>query len=188
MTSKTTTNDTTAEPEALDPESFDLDSWITGGREHRPARSVTIYRDLHLAAELGQVQDRLDALDAADAEAGEATLGGDPERDELEARLEGLAAQMRASSATVTVVGLTAPEELSIKVERRDPQWFPHVFAIGGRLEGRELTAEQWQGLYDTIGHPQWARIVDAYQAAQQTAPDVTAPFSHRSSRRVTGD
>lgn len=188
MSDQTSNTDTSLNTTAPDPGSFDLDSWITGGWAHRPTRTVTIYRDLHLAGELSATQERLDALDAAAAEAGEDTLGGDPERDKLESRLKDLAAQMRATSATVSVAGLTAPEETSIQVERRDPQWFPHVLAIGGRLEGRELTAQQWQGLYDTIGHPQWARIIEAYQAAQQVAPDVTAPFSRKSSRRVTGD
>ena len=189
MTADQTLNDTTTDAETLDPESFDLDSWVTGGRSHRPTRTVTVYRDLHLGGELAAAQDRLDALNRAAK--GDEELGGDPERSELEARVEDLATRMRATSAVVAVVGLIVSEEKAIEDAGHKPgtQSFTYqALAEAGTVAGRTLTAEQWEGLHSTIGHGQWTRILGAYTAAQQGVPDVTAPFSHRSSQAVTGD
>ena len=179
-----------------DPADFDLDSWLVGGHDHRPQRHVTVYRDLALNAEAQAAIDRLDAYDKAQATPvdkdgkPEEELGGDPERDALEARVIELFDRMKATTATVTVWGLTAAETKAVtdKYSTDDPLYEYAVIARAGRLEGRELTMTQWQKFHETIGQGQWRVITAAYSDVTLNVPKVDAPFSVRSSQRVTGD
>lgn len=193
-TSLDETNDTEAETvEQVAPEDFDLDSWITGGMAHRPTRKVTIYRDLHLNADLVAAQERLAAIEQVTDKNGDAEeeLGGNPEVAELEATIAELGQRLRSTSAVVSIVGLIGSETKAVEDAEFEPGTDAFTYEVLHRaatLAGRTLSPAQWEGLHATIGHAQWMRILEGYRAAQQIAPDVSAPFSPRSSRRVTGD
>lgn len=179
----------------LDAETFDLSDWITGGKAHRPVKTVTVYRDLSLNAEVEAIKAKLEALDAVptDGEGNpEESLGGDDEQAALEAEAETLLARMRSAKVTLKITGLIRPEIEEIQkrlkpkgLDQSSPEYDYAVLAKACEFPGgQHITAEQWRAFHDAIGQGQFTRIIQTYQAAMMQVPDVTAPFSRTSSSR----
>lgn len=182
-----------------DPATFDIADWLVGGTNHRPTKTVTVYRDLSLYGQIEDIRERIEARDRAvtDSEGNpeESIGGGDDGKAELEAEAEALLEKMRAAKVTITITGLIGPEEDEVGAElkaqghdRGGIQWTYHVLARAAEFPGgQRLTPEQWAQFHGVIGQGQFIRITKAYQEALLQVPDVSAPFSRGASRKGTG-
>jgi hypothetical protein len=172
-------------------ETFNLSDWLTGGSEHRPTRSVTVYRDLHLSAELDRIRAeiaRYEAQTPVNSEGvTEKLLGEAAGTTEMHTRAEEILAKIRSVKVDLTVRGLIRPELLVIEEhhEPGTPAYEYEVFAKAVEFPGdQHLTPAQWAQFHEVIGQGQFNRVVQTYQAAQNTVPEVDAPFSPPASRR----
>lgn len=178
-------------PTPADAKSFALDDWLVGGTEHRLTRSVVIYRDQHLRARIDDVQRkmRLASAVAKNSEGNPEESIGETSTSTLAKEEAALLEQMQAAKAEVTVFALIDAELDEVKESGHapnSPAWWYEVFARAARVEGHQLTAEQWAKLHQTIG-AQLATVITAYQAAANYERVVDAPFSPPVSRSVTG-
>lgn len=163
------------------PEEFNLADWLVGGTAHRLRERVTIYRDANLAAEVDRVEAeiaRAEQIPEGMESMGDSTTG-DLEQQKLE-----LLDRMQAAKAEVEIFALIdselkdAKDALGEKPENynysADPGYWYAIFERAAALEGRKLTAGQWETLHATIG-AQFSRLVMKYQSAANT--DVDARF-----------
>ncbi len=177
------------------PADFDLADWLAGGTAHRPTRTVTVYRDLHLSAELERIRTEIAAHEAArptgaDGQAEESVSGDDDYTAQLNRKAEQLLERIHAAKVDLTVRGLIRPELLAIQAKHEEgtPAHDYEVLAKAVEFPGpQQITAEQWARFHEVIGQAQFNRIVQTYAAAQNIVPEVDAPFSPRSSRKGTG-
>lgn len=178
-------------PTPADAKSFALDDWLVGGTEHRLTRSVVIYRDQHLQASIDDVRRRmrLASAVATNTEGNPEEAIGETSASTLEKEEAALLEQIQAAKAEVTVFALIDAELDEVKATGHDANtagWWYQVLSRAARVEGHQLTPEQWAKLHQTIG-AQLASVINAYTQAAQYERVVDAPFSPSASRTVTG-
>lgn len=181
----------TTENPTHDPATFDLADWLVGGTDHRLTRSVEVYRNRNLQARIDDVRRRqaLAQRVARDAEGNPEESIGESSVSDLDAEEARLLEEIQSAKATVTVFALIDAELDDVKAaghEPNTPGWWYQVFARAARVEGHQLTAEQWARFHETIG-AQLATIITAYTSAAEYERVPSAPFSPPASRKVTG-
>lgn len=188
----TDTPETTPTP---DPETFDIADWLTpvGEKKHRRRETVTVQRhDPALVAEIQELKDEWARRELhnkaandddvkADLAVGEAST---VDVSDLEARGAELSERIKATSVTLTVTASLGPEiekaGIGLKAgdKKRDYRILSESVEFPG---GVKLTADQWAAFHNTIGEPQMLEIINAWNLATYSKPEVTAPFSRRS-------
>ncbi|PRZ15144.1 hypothetical protein [Nesterenkonia sandarakina] len=176
-----------------DVDTFDLAQWLATGETGRSSETVTIYRDPSLEAEVKQL--RADVAKHNAANTGEpdpdATFGDEDTASELERRQADLNVRIRAAKADVVITALSdgEVEEIAASFKKRyvseKRNWNETVkgtcmvLAQAATVNGQRLTADQWQKLSEgPLAGGQWAKIKQAWLAAQHKTPRVDAPFS----------
>lgn len=191
MTGQNTPEQTTTP----DPATFDFESWLATGKTGRARETVTIYNDLDAVQEATELQRELAKLtDQPDTDTEDLAVGEKSKLTELQDRWEQAKARMDAAKATVEVTALSDAEIERIQADfqrehggKVDPLK-SHAgtcafLAAGGTINGRRLTAEQWEQLSEKIAGGQWLQIKQAHIVAQQSTPRVDSPFSRAGSR-----
>ena len=166
------------------PEDFDFDAWLSDAK--RPERTVTVYKRADLLGDLDALERKLEELDNIPEE--DQALGESP--DSVQAQYLALLEQFHASGLTIRVQGLTQDEVNTIGAAGKAAKETDEQ--IGRRMLEKSivspaLTFDQLGKLSKAIGDAQVQQIVNAYQLATMQAPEVTAPFSRRSSGRGSG-
>lgn len=176
-----------------DVDSFDLAQWLATGETGRSAETVTIYRDPSLEAEVKQL--RADIAKHNTANTGEpdpdAAIGDEDTASELERRQADLNTRIRAAKAEVVITALSdgEVEEIAASFKKRyvseKRNWNETVkgtcmvLAQAATINGQQISADQWQKLSEgVLAGGQWAKIKQAWLAAQHKTPRVDAPFS----------
>lgn len=166
------------------PEDFDLDAWLTDAK--RPERSVTVYKRADLLAELDDLERRIDELNSIPEE--DQSLADSPSA--LEAEYLAKAQAFHDSGLLIRVKGLTSDEITAIGEESKaakDTAEQAGRRLVAAALVSPKLTFDQLKKLSDAIGSAQMQLIVGAYQLATMKAPEVTVPFSRKSSGQGSG-
>jgi hypothetical protein len=173
---------TTAPLEA--PEDFDIDAWLSDAK--RPERSVTVYKRADLMADLDALERRIEEAKSVPEEDQSLTDSADL----LEQEYVKLAQQFHDSGITIRVKGLTQDEIDAIgkkaKADNRSDAEIGRL-QIEAALVSPKMTFEQLGKLSAAIGDAQMSKIVAAYQLATLQQPEVTVPFSRRSSGQGNG-
>lgn len=199
MTEKNTRPEETPEdidvPEIPTPDvdTFDLAQWLATGDTGRASETVTIYRDPSLEAEVKQL--RADVAKHNATNTGEpdpdAAMGDEDTASELERRQQDLNTRIRAAKAEVVITALSdgEVEEIAASFKKRyvseKRNWNETVkgtcmvLAQAATINGQQISADQWQKLSEgVLAGGQWAKIKQAWLAAQHKTPRVDAPFS----------
>ncbi|MFI8595868.1 hypothetical protein ACIGDM_00950 [Rothia koreensis] len=165
----------------VDIETFNLADWVTGGTEHRLRQTVTIYRDANLAVEVDRIEKAM--KNTATGHTAMVTIA-DTGTDDLETRKQALLDRIQAAKAEVEVFALIDPEIRECREAlgdkptnydyTSDETYWYQVLARAARLEGQELTPDQWRQVHETVG-AQFASIITAYTMASQT--DISPRF-----------
>jgi hypothetical protein len=166
------------------PEDFDFDEWLSDAK--RPARSVTVYKRADLLADLDDLERRISEL--ANIPEEDQTLSHSPAN--LEQEYLALAQQFHDSGLLVRVKGLTSDEMNAINSagkEAKETQEQIGRRLVEAALVSPKMSFDQLGKLSKAIGDAQMQQIVRAYQLATLQAPEVTVPFSLRSSGRGGG-
>lgn len=166
------------------PEDFNLDEWLTDAK--RPERSVTVYKRADLLADLDDLERQIDALARIPEE--DQSLADSPAA--LEAQYLAKAEEFHASGLLVRVKGLTSEEIEAIGEASKTANDTPEQAGrrlVAAALVYPKLNVDQLKRLSDAIGSVQMGLIVDAYRLATMKAPEVTVPFSQKSSGRANG-
>lgn len=166
------------------PEDFDIDAWLSDAK--RPERSVIVYKRADLLADLDELQRRISEANAVAEE--EESLAASPVA--LEHEYLALAQQFHDSGLVVRVKGLTQDEMDAINSASKAAKETEAQIGrrmIEAALVSPRLTYEQLEKLSMAIGDIQMNQIVIAYKLATLKAPEVTVPFSRRSSGRDDG-
>ena len=174
-----------------DPESFNITDWLTpeGDRSKRARQTVDLTRDLTLGAEIKALQDERRALEAKSATEGHGDeavgeAGAATELADLEAREAALLERIQAAKMTVTVVA-TILSEIETATRGINPKTQETLYTHAVLAEcvefpdGSRATRDQWAQLHNTLGDGQVRRLFTTWAALTNTAPVVTAPFSH---------
>jgi hypothetical protein len=176
---------TESTPEPLStPEDFDFDAWLSDAK--RPERSVTVYKRADLLGDLDVLERRIEEAKSVPEE--DQSLVDST--DVLEQEYTKLAQQFHDSGITIRVKGLTQDEIDAISKKAKDDK---RTDAEIGRLQieaalvSPKLTFDQLGNLSKAIGDAQMSKIVSAYQLATLQQPEVTVPFSRRSSGQGNG-
>lgn len=173
----------TTEP-AVTPEDFDFDAWLSDAK--RPERSVTVYKRADLLADLDALERRIEEAKSVPEE--DQSLVDST--DTLEREYEALAQQFHDSGITIRVKGLTQDEidviSKKAKEEKRTESEIGRL-QIEAALVSPKLTFDQLGKLSQAVGDAQMSKIVNAYQLATLQQPEVTVPFSRRSSGQGNG-
>lgn len=166
------------------PEDFDFDDWLSDAQ--RTKRSTIIYKRADLLAELDDLERQL----ANAAEVPEADQSLADSTGALEAQYLAKLQAFHDSGLKVTVQGLTRDEIEDIskaaKAEKLTNSQTGRRL-IEAALVSPKLSYDQLGALEQAIGDAQMNRIVQAYQLATMKAPEVTAPFSRKSSGQGSG-
>lgn len=166
------------------PEDFDFDAWLSDAQ--RQKRSVVIYKRADLLADLDDLERQL--ANAAEVPEEDRSLAD--KTGKLQAQYLAKLQQFHDSGLKITVKGLTRDEIDNIgkaaKVEKLTTSQTGRRL-IEAALVSPRLSYEQLGQLEDAIGDAQMNKIVQAYQLATMKAPEVTAPFSLKSSGQGSG-
>lgn len=166
---------------------FDLAAWLDGAS--RPTRTVTVYRDGRLLAELDALAQQIKHLEEAGV-AEEMSLADEQPTDALRREYAALAEQFEAGSLTLRIQAGTVDEERRIKSGRDPKREFDAINRdfVHAALVEPQMTREQFDRLVDAVGVYQWSKILSTYQdaSAGDVMPD--ADFLPRSSTRGSGD
>lgn len=160
---------------------LDIADFLVGGTAHRLRKTVEVYRDANLAAEIEAWEKR--QADPEQAGEGMDSLGdhtADPSLDEA------LLARIEASKAEISVFALIDTELKEVEASLgekpagyqyvKDMSYWYGVFAKAATIkvaggEETQLTAEQWALVHQTIG-AQFTKLTQAYLAAASTEVD----------------
>lgn len=145
------------------PEDFDLDAWLDQGS--RPQKTVKVYRDWSLMAELVALEEQIAAADAVeDPSMGD--VSGEELRDQYQAVLDKLA----ESAIEVTLRALTNEEVRTVaagvpEIEQKfvdqhgkeQTRWKPDQVAVGDALVAEavvspKMTREQVRRMRERLG------------------------------------
>jgi hypothetical protein len=165
-------------------EDFDLDAWLSDAK--RPERSVTVYKRADLLADLDELERRIEDLQRIPEE--DQSLSDNPAA--LEAEYLAKAQEFHASGLLISVKGLTKDELDALAAESKAAN---ESAADAGRrvvaaaLVSPKLTFEQLGKLEKAIGSVQMGMISTASNLATMKAPEVTVPFSRKSSGPGSG-
>jgi hypothetical protein len=178
----TTQPEETAPLEA--PEDFDLDAWLSDAK--RPERSVTVYKRADLLADLDDLERRIEELQRIPEE--DQSLTDSPSA--LEAEYLAKAQEFHASGLLIRVKGLTSDEIAAVDAESKaagDNQAESGRRRVAAALVSPKLTFDQLGKLEKAIGSVQMGMIANAHNLATLKAPEVTVPFSRKSSGQESG-
>ncbi len=166
------------------PADFDFDAWLSDAK--RPERSVIVYKRGDLLADLDDLERRIAELVSIPEE--DQSLSDSPAP--LEKEYEALAQQFHDSGLLIRVKGLTSDEMNAINTAGKDAKETPEQIGrhlIEAALVSPKLNFDQLGKLSDAIGSIQMQQIVQTYQLATLKAPEVTVPFSRKSSGQDVG-
>lgn len=166
---------------------FDLGAWLDGAS--RPTRTVTVYRDGRLLAELDSLAQQIKHLE--DAGVGEElSLSEEHPADALRREYADLARKFEAGALTLRIQSGTLDEERRIKSGRDPKRDFDAINRdfVHAALVEPQMTREQFGRLVDAIGVYQWTKILSTYQAASSDDVMPDADFLPRFSTRGSGD
>lgn len=174
----------------LSPADFDLDEWIDGAT--RPERSVTIYRDGHLLAELDDLERRIKSAKAVPVEDRGITDDG---AESLQALWDETAERFAASALTVRLRAITNEEYAAAHKSARkacdgkdDPEIIG-LYVVAASVVSPAMTPVQVSRLRDKVGEAQIGLLaITAHELRTKGLPKVTAPFSRPSSTSRDGD
>lgn len=166
----------------FDPATFDLDAWISGAS--RPERTVTVYRDGHLLAELDEIDAQIKAAKAVAPE----NLGITevPPSESLERQWEDVAARFVTSALPVRVRALTQAEyraahKAGVKACGGEAKADPDVIGlhvVAAASVAPKMSPAQAAALRDAIGEPQMGLIAQAVTDLRTKGlPKVSATF-----------
>lgn len=175
--------------DTLNPAAFDLDAWIEGAS--RPERTVTLYRDGHLLAELDDLEARIKTAKAVPADERGIT---DDSPQALQEQWDGVAERFAASALQVRVRAITNAEYAEAhKAGRKaaggkdDPEMIG-LHVVAAAVVSPPMTVEQVSRLRDRIGEAQIGLLaVAADELRRKGLPKVSAPFSRASSTSRDG-
>jgi hypothetical protein len=172
--------------ESLDPQTFDIDAWLTGAK--LPEHSVKVYGRADLLAKADELGRQISA--AEQDEAAEYALGDRTSAASLRAEYEKLAEEYEASALTIRVRAITEAEDAElnelVKAEKlTDEDKAIHQIAIAS-VEPR-LTVETVQRMRMVLGPRQVLNIWHAVMRATNEIPEVSPRFLPKRSGQDTG-
>lgn len=166
------------------PADFNFDDWLTDAK--RPERSVMVYKRADLLGDLDDLERRIRELASIPEE--DQSLADSPTA--LEEEYLAKAQEFHDSGLLFRVKGLTQDEMDKINKAGADAKETSEQIGrrlIEAALVSPRLTFDQLGKLSQAIGDAQMKQIVTAYMLATMKAPEVTVPFSRRSSGRAVG-
>lgn len=170
----------------LDPQTFDVDAWLTGAK--LPEHSVEVYRRGDL---LAVADDLIRRIGQAERDEDlERALGEGESAAALREQYERVLAEFKASALTIRVRAVKESETdvLNGKVERgevRKEDRPLHEISIAA-VEPK-LTVEQVQRMREALGPAQITKVWDAVFRATGQQPEVSPAFLPRRSGQDTG-
>lgn len=163
------------------PHEFDMDAWLSGAS--RPTRSVTIYRDGALLADLDRLAEEIRVMEAADGEEPVEWSMTDPSPATLRHEYAELSERFHAGAVVVRVQSLSAAEQKRIR-DGREASDMDGISRdlVHAAIVSPAMTREQFAALVDVIGGSQWKKLQAAYLLATSGDVEPSADFLPQSS------
>lgn len=165
------------------PQDFDFDAWLDGAE--RPERGVTVYQKAGLIAKLDRLGEQISNADE-DAEVDGPSMAGGVGR--LRAEYAATAQAFHDSALHIRVQGRSDDEkrELAAANLGTKPGDLGYLI-LADAIVAPRITAEQLKRLDKKVGPSQFGLILEAYRAASEDVPVVSADFLPRPSTRGDG-